>query len=90
MGTSSGETDLPESFPLRNKDDTCGIDRRNYGDTHVQTGPGVESCPRNLPVGRKDKGWEVKWKRAWFDFSQNTTLHGVNRVTEETPFTIRR
>lgn len=30
------------------------------------------------------------WKTVWYDFSQNTTLHGVNKVIEETPFTCRR
>ena len=30
------------------------------------------------------------WKTVWYEFSQSTTLHGVNKITEETPFNIRR
>ena len=30
------------------------------------------------------------WKNEWFNFSQSTTLHGICKVTEDTPFTARR
>lgn len=30
------------------------------------------------------------WGQVWFSYSQNTTLHGVNKITEETPFIVRR
>ncbi len=32
----------------------------------------------------------TSWQRVWFDFTQSTTLHGVNKITEDTPFNIRR
>ena len=35
----------------------------------------------------EDKG---KWRTAWFEFTQSTTMHGVSRITEETPITLRR
>ena len=31
-----------------------------------------------------------QWKAAWYDFSQTTTLHGINKITEDTPYTMRR
>ena len=30
------------------------------------------------------------WKEVWLRFSQNTTIHGVNKITEDTPFMWRR
>lgn len=30
------------------------------------------------------------WKNICFNFTQNTSMHGVNKVTERTPFVIRR
>lgn len=32
----------------------------------------------------------VAWKTVCFDFTQNTTFHGVNKITESTPFILRR
>ena len=39
---------------------------------------------------RREKGWREKWKNAFYDFSQSTTLHGLNKITEDNPLTIRR
>ena len=32
----------------------------------------------------------VAWKTVCYDFTQNTTFHGVNKITESTPFILRR
>ena len=54
------------------------------------------------PLSNMDQGVVVKvtpedqeeelegWGAAWYNFSQSTTLHGVNKITEPTPFKIRR
>ena len=33
---------------------------------------------------------EGRVQRTWYEFSQSTTMHGVNKITEQTPFTMRR
>ena len=84
MGTKYHETDLPESYPLRAKDNTYGIpDGNNYNGN-----PGNEII--NVPTDRRQQGWKTNWRVVLFDFSQRTTLHGVNKITEDNPFTIRR
>ena len=30
------------------------------------------------------------WRQVLYEFSQNTTIHGVRQIGEDTPFTIRR
>ena len=47
--------------------------------------PEVKVSPGDL-----EEGQEEGWKEAWYNFSQSTTLHGVNRITEPSPYTIRR
>ena len=31
-----------------------------------------------------------QWKEAFQEFAQSTTMHGLSRIAEETPFTLRR
>ena len=33
---------------------------------------------------------DLEWRKAFFNFSQTTTLHGVNKITEQNPFLLRR
>ena len=33
---------------------------------------------------------EFSWYNAMYEFSQSTTLSGVNKITEDTPFKLRR
>ena len=41
-----------------------------------------------------EKGLKKKtggsWKNEWFNFSQSTTMHGICKITDDTPFTARR
>ena len=40
---------------------------------------------------REKKDMEkIRWRREWYEFTQSTTCHGVNKITQETPFTARR
>lgn len=32
----------------------------------------------------------ISWKQVWYDFSQNTTFHGLDKITGSTPFILRR
>ena len=43
-----------------------------------------------IPHEEKENSKSSQWKEAWYNFTQNTTLHGVNYITGETPFPIRR
>ena len=72
---------LQESYPLKMKDSPFGL----------MTGVKFEHSDK-IKSRRKrlENGWRVKWKCAFYDFSQSTTLHGLNKITEENAFTIRR
>jgi hypothetical protein len=32
----------------------------------------------------------VRWRDVFYDFTQASTIHGLNHITEDTPFKIRR
>ena len=42
------------------------------------------------PDKKLKKETERSWKDEWFNFSQSSTMHGICKVTEDTPFTARR
>ena len=37
-----------------------------------------------------DDSERIRWRKEWYHFTQNTTLHGINKVTDDTPFVARR
>ncbi len=49
-------------------------------------------------IYNRSKDWEqknmaqdgVRWETEWYEFTQSTTFHGVNKITQETPFIARR
>lgn len=47
---------------------------------------------RRSSTKRKSTEIEVPdgWSKVWYNFTQTTTLHGINKVTESTPFIWRR
>ena len=51
----------------------------------------TEKMPeKDVEKKEEEKRKEPKWRDAWYDFSQETTLHGLNKVTGDTQFTLRR
>lgn len=59
--------------------------------------------PREIPEERNPKEEEAyeddeipeeersqEWRSVIYDFTQNTTFHGMNKITESTPFILRR
>ena len=44
----------------------------------------------NIYGNSVDEKKEGRLKNTLYEFSQSTTMHGVNRITEDTPFTLRR
>lgn len=51
-------------------------------------GTGQMDTNCNTEVGENDK--PKSWTEVWYDFTQTTTFHGVNKITESTPFCFRR
>ena len=37
-----------------------------------------------------DNGEVTTWKSAWYNFCQDTTVHGLKQITEPQPFRTRR
>ena len=31
-----------------------------------------------------------KWRKSLYEFTQSATMHGLNKITEDTPYTVRR
>ena len=63
----------------------------NYGDriTHSYEGMTIsDEKSQNIEQVAIEK--PLAWKTVCFDFTQNTTFHGVNKITESTPFVLRR
>ena len=92
MGTTYMETEreLPESCPLQEPkygvlSPTNGnFSNDNHDHVMIFSNPELHDETRNTKTKR------AQWRRVWFDFSQGTTLHGINKITEDNPFTIRR
>ena len=93
MGTNYPEVGLPESYPLKIKDNTYGMPGdtdQNYcsGNAFNGLNSGTDTVTESFK--KKRNGNQVNWRIVWYDFSQRTTLHGVNRITEANPFPVRR
>ena len=78
---------LPEAYPLQGPSfdpvpSTNGTVQDNT--SHFSKTDFQNASPK------RQKTMRLEWKRVWFDFSQGTTLHGINKITEDNPFTIRR
>ena len=92
MGTTYMESErgLPEACPLQEpKYGVLSPMNANFSsdhNNHVTTFSNAELHDERPKV----KTTRAEWRRVWFDFSQGTTLHGINKITEENPFTIRR
>ncbi len=75
----------PESHPLR------GLGRQT-AENSISDAIFVEPLAhfKDDSKEQRTKDRKRKWKTVWYNFSQETTLHGLNKTTEESPFTIRR
>jgi hypothetical protein len=47
--------------------------------------PKLPKTDKDLP--KKDT---VRWRNVLYDFTQASTIHGLNHITEDTPFRVRR
>ena len=65
---------------------------RSVGRTTSKCALGVAHRKRMADTGLARKRWKnnMGLKKVWEELTQSTTLIGVNKITEETPFTIRR
>ncbi len=85
--TIKQEPDIDKSLPY----EACPM--KEMGDTYVTNFDYAEKSGKvetgAAPLGPQGQITSA-WRTAWYEFSQYTTLHGVSRITEETPFTIRR
>ena len=75
-------------------DDTNWMDSHLYGNHDIpleiaKLTPAL-SAKIKPEKTKQDGRKKVSWREEWYQFSQNTTMHGVNKVTEETPFKLRR
>lgn len=63
-----------------------------YWERHGSVKSQVQVEMEEKPRIKKKMGHEssVKWTKAIHNFCRNTTLHGMNRVVEESPFTGRK
>ncbi len=51
---------------------------------------GSMSCVSAHPSMTSDKKFHVKWRQLWYQYCQETTLHGLKQITEPQPFIARR
>ena len=93
MGTLYKESNrgLPGAYPLKGRNDESGVQIRDnfLNDALNNDDRRHEDINENHSTEKKVSK-RAKWKKVWFDFSQATTLHGINKITEDTPFTARR
>ncbi len=70
---------------------------------HLYERPDYKFNPKDIPPEQHTKEEEdfeentipqeeraEEWKTVWYNFTQNTTFHGMNKITEATPFILRR
>ena len=81
-------SDIPNGKPAMDGD-TC------WRDYNLQEGV---RCALGIPDPLPEDGdWLVKeeerpeeWSSVWLHFTQHTTFHGINKITEQSPFKLRR
>ncbi len=62
-----------------------GFSRTEYG---FQPARQVKTWDYDEDIPEEERPEE--WSNVCFHFTQNTTFHGVNKITESTPFLLRR
>ena len=73
----------------------AAMERADYWDDYgVKTGMEIAF---GLPDPDPASSWKVleeekpeEWSSVCLHFTQNTTFHGINKITENTPFPVRR
>ena len=81
----------PEQIPMAGYSHVTKPDanHHDYSDVKYTTGSRRGSSVSRKLDRQKQKEAQ-KWNEVWYDFTQTTTLHGVCRITEPTPFPIRK
>ena len=50
----------------------------------------MEKAREAMAQEKKKKKNSFSWTHVLYEFSQNTTMHGISKTTEDTPFLLRR
>ena len=74
-----------------NNADVYWNDKHRYYVDNGQTKASRNVSPEDESCEEKaEKKSPKRWKKALYEFSQNTTLQGLNKITEEQPYITRR
>ena len=83
---------MPEAYPLKgcSLEEPEGMFRRKVTSNDQSDVLTLEKDDSASRTGNKNGDDQAKWKSVLYTFSQESTFHGINKITEETSFTCRR